>query len=72
MERQLRRRAGIPKKRSTARRAPEPAPNKVPRGPLPLPNLGMTMSATAACVVTVALAVPLVVLPLSAMDEPLV
>lgn len=68
MERQVRRRAGIPKKRTKARTAPEPAPSQ----PLPLPNLGTIRSAVAATLVMVAVAVPLVVPELSATGEPLV
>jgi hypothetical protein len=55
IERQLRRRAGIPRKRRKARTALPPAPAH----PLPLPgSLGMSSAAVAAVVFTVMVACP--------------
>lgn len=66
IERQLRRRAGIPRKRRRARTALPPAPVH----PLPLPgSLGMSSDAVAAVVYTVMVDVPLVVLELSVTVE---
>jgi hypothetical protein len=60
MERQLRRRAGIPRKTRKASIAPPPAPAQ------PLPgSFGTASDAVAAVVLTVTVAVPLVVVELS-------
>jgi len=67
MARQLRRRAGIPKKKSSASTVPEPAPSQ----PLPLPKAGTTRPAVAAVLLTVAVAVPGLVVPKFS-DAPLV
>ena len=68
MDRQLRRRAGMPKKTSRASTAPLPPPSH----PFPLPTLGKDeIGCAAAAVVTVAVACRLVFVALNVTGDPL-